>query len=32
MLILLQCAILFPATAHSALNEPQRIIQQVSDG
>jgi phospholipid transport system substrate-binding protein len=29
---LLHCSILFPAVAHSALNEPQRIIQQVSDG
>jgi phospholipid transport system substrate-binding protein len=29
---LLHCFILFPAVAHSALNEPQRIIQQVSDG
>jgi len=31
-ILLLQYAILFPATAHGALNEPQRIIQQVSDG
>jgi phospholipid transport system substrate-binding protein len=30
--VLLHCSILFPAVAHSALNEPQRIIQQVSDG
>ncbi|MFB1490129.1 MULTISPECIES: phospholipid-binding protein MlaC [unclassified Thiocapsa] len=31
-LLLFQCAVLFPATAYSGLNEPQRIIQQVSDG
>jgi phospholipid transport system substrate-binding protein len=30
-LLLLQSALLFAAPAHSALNEPQRIIQQVSN-
>jgi phospholipid transport system substrate-binding protein len=31
ILILLKCAFLFAAPAHGALNEPQRIIQEVSN-
>jgi phospholipid transport system substrate-binding protein len=31
-ILVLQCVILLPATAHGGLNEPQRIIQHVSDG
>jgi phospholipid transport system substrate-binding protein len=32
LVVLMQCGLLVVASAHAALNEPQRIIQEVSDG